>query len=95
MLSTHRSIPFSSEPPYTDFHMVRPVIESELPDLKKLSARLKEGMTKYSVRLRFRDGRSENGAITFVERLGRGRLIDMDREFSMDFCIADLDGIDF
>ncbi|MHC4379590.1 MAG: hypothetical protein ACYSU1_00675 [Planctomycetota bacterium] len=52
-------------------------------------------MTKYSVRLRFRDGREENGAITFVERLGRGRLIDMDREFSMDFSIADLDGIDF
>ena len=75
--------------------MVRPVPESELPDPQELSARLKEGMTKYSVRLRFRDGREENGAITFVERLGRGRLIDMDREFSMDFCIADLDGIDF
>ena len=75
--------------------MVLPVPESELPEVKELSARLKEGMTKYSVRLHFRDGREENGAITFVERLGRGRIIDIDREFSMDFSIADLTAIDY
>jgi hypothetical protein len=75
--------------------MVRPVPESELPEPSELSARLKEGMTKYSVRLRFRDGREEHGAITFVERLGRGRIIDIEREFAMDFCIADLDSIEY
>ena len=52
-------------------------------------------MTKYSVRLRFRDGREENGAITFVERLGRGRIIDIDREFAMDFSISELDSIEY
>jgi hypothetical protein len=75
--------------------MVRPVPPSELPDPQELSARLKEGMTKYSVRLRFRDGREERGAITFVERLGRGRLIDIEREFAMDFSLTDLQGIDY
>lgn len=75
--------------------MVRPVPDSELPDPKDLSSRLKEGMTKYSVRLRFRDGREENGAITFVERLGRGRIIDIDREFAMDFSISELDSIEY
>ena len=52
-------------------------------------------MSKYSVRLRFRDGREEQGAITFVERLGRGRIIDIEREFAMDFSIAALDSIDY
>jgi len=52
-------------------------------------------MSKYSVRLRFRDGREEQGAITFVERLGRGRIIDIEREFAMDFSIADLDSIEY
>jgi|FLOH01.1.fsa_nt_gi hypothetical protein len=75
--------------------MVRPVPESELPEPSELSSRLKVGMSKYSVRLHFRDGREEQGAITFVERLGRGRIIDIEREFAMDFTIADLDSIDY
>ena len=75
--------------------MVRPVPPEELPDPFELVRRLKEARTKYNVRLRFKDGREEFGAITYVERLGRGRLIDIEREFAMDFTLTDLAGIDF
>lgn len=64
-------------------------------ELDHLILKLKEARTKFNVLLRFKTGREERGAITYQERLGRGRLIDIDREFAMDFAIAELDGIDF
>lgn len=64
-------------------------------DLENLILKLKEARTKFNVLLRFKTGREERGAITYQERLGRGRLIDIDREFAMDFAISDLAGIDF
>ena len=73
--------------------MVRRPDDSEI-DIDALIARLKDGRTKGSVLLRFKNGREERGAITYQERLGRGRLIDVDREFAMDFAIADVAGID-
>ena len=60
-----------------------------------LILKLKEARTKFNVLLRFKTGREERGAITYQERLGKGRLIDIDREFAMDFVLADLAGIDY
>ncbi len=75
--------------------MVRPVPESELPDPHEILHRLREARTRLTVRLRFKDGREEHGAITYVERLGRGRLIDVEREFAMDFHLHDLADVEY
>lgn len=75
--------------------MVSPVPPQELPDVLELVRRLKEARTRYNVRVRFKDGREEHGAVTYVERLGRGRIIDVDREFALDFAIGDLSEIDY
>ncbi|MDA1260098.1 MAG: hypothetical protein O3A20_05695 [Planctomycetota bacterium] len=56
---------------------------------------MKEARTRYNVRVRFKDGREENGAVTYVERLGRGRIINVDREFALDFAIDDLAEIEY
>ena len=74
--------------------MVRRIDHSQ-EDLDRLVENLKEARTKCNVLLRFRSGREERGAITYQERLGRGRLIDIEREFAMDFAIADLVGIEY
>ena len=73
--------------------MVRRPDDSEI-DIDALIARLKEGRTKGSVLLVFKNGREERGAITYQERLRRGRLIDVEREFAMDFDLAELANID-
>ena len=70
--------------------MVSPVPASQLPDPLEMVRRLKEARTRYNVRIRFKNGREEHGAVTYVERLGRGRIIDVEREFAMDFSIHDL-----
>ena len=75
--------------------MVSPVFSPELPDVLELVRRLKEARTRYNVRVRFKDGREEFGAVTYVERLGRGRIIDVDREFALDFAISDLVEIEY
>ncbi len=75
--------------------MVSPVFSHELPDVLELVRRLKEARTRYNVRVRFKDGREEFGAVTYVERLGRGRIIDVDREFALDFAISDLVEIEY
>lgn len=75
--------------------MVSPVPPHELPDVLELVRRLKEARTRYNVRIRFKDGREESGAVTYVERLGRGRIIDVDREFAMDFGIHELAEIEY
>jgi len=75
--------------------MVSPVPPHELPDVLELVRRLKEARTRYNVRVRFKDGREENGAVTYVERLGRGRIINVDREFALDFAIDDLAEIEY
>lgn len=75
--------------------MVSPVPPHELPDVLELVRRLKEARTRYNVRVRFKDGREEHGAVTYVERLGRGRIIDVDREFALDFAIGDLAEIEY
>jgi hypothetical protein len=75
--------------------MVSPVPPHELPDVLELVRRLKEARTRYNVRVRFKDGREEHGAVTYVERLGRGRIIDVDREFALDFAIGDLVEIEY
>jgi hypothetical protein len=75
--------------------MVSPVPPHELPDVLELVRRLKEARTRYNVRLRFKDGREEQGAVTYAERLGRGRIIDVDREFAMDFAIGEVADIEY
>lgn len=75
--------------------MVSPVPSHQLPDPLELIRRLKEARTRYNVRVRFKDGREEQGAITYVERLGRGRIIDVDREFAMDFALHDLLDVEY
>lgn len=75
--------------------MVSPVSQPAQPDVLELIRRLKEARTRYNVRVRFKDGREEHGAVTYAERLGRGRIIDVDREFAMDFTIADVSEIDY
>ena len=70
--------------------MVRPSDKLQSSDILRLQSRLKEARTQPNVKLAFKDGRVVDGAITFVERLGTGRLINVDREFSLDFSIYDL-----
>ena len=75
--------------------MVRRATDEELPDLHNLFRRLQLARTQPNVRLSFKDGRSYDGAITFVERLGTGRLINVDSEFSMEFNIHELQRVEF
>lgn len=75
--------------------MVRPADKHENPELDKLRTQLREARTQPNVQLAFKDGRIVDGAITFVERLGTGRLINVDREFSLDFNIRDLRQVNY
>ena len=43
--------------------------------------------------LHFKDGRILRGALVFNQFKGTGRLINVDREFSLDFHIRDLDEV--
>ena len=70
--------------------MVRRADTEFAHNLEWLRTRLREARTQPNVTLGFKDGRSYDGAITFVERLGTGRLINVDCEFSMDFHIREL-----
>jgi len=74
--------------------MVRRVTESELPPIQDLIAKLKVAHTKSKVRVIFKDGSEEIGAVTYVERLGTGRIIDVSREFARDYNVHDLAEID-
>ena len=74
--------------------MVRRVPEHELPSVEELIAKLKVAHTKSMVRLHFKDGSSEAGAVTYVERLGTGRIIDVTREVARDYNVYELAGID-
>lgn len=75
--------------------MVRPANEREYAELKQLVARLNEARKRPTVRVAFKDGRVLDGAITFVERLGTGRLINVDREFALAFSVYDVQSVDF
>ena len=75
--------------------MVRRATETELQDLQLLVDRLQTAHTRDSVTLRFKDGRMEHGFVTFVPRLGSGRIIDVERKFSLDYNIHDLASVDF
>ena len=46
------------------------------------------------VRLRFKDGTEEQGAVTYIERLGTGRIIDITREVSRDYSVYEIDSIE-
>ena len=70
--------------------MVRPANQTVSYEIQRLRGQLQEARTQPNVKLAFKDGRIVDGAITFVERLGTGRLINVDREFSLDFNIVDL-----
>ncbi len=74
--------------------MVRRATETELQDLQLLVDRLQTAHTRDSVTLRFKDGRMEHGFVTFVPRLGSGRIIDVERKFSLDYNIHDLASVD-
>ncbi len=58
--------------------------------LVEIVTRLREAQSAPHVRLAFKDGRVYDGAITFVERLGTGRLINVDTELSIQFSVYDL-----
>jgi|GEM_PF-2310414 hypothetical protein len=75
--------------------MVKPVNCTDLPTRDKLVERIKSGTTLPQVRLIFKDGRRELGAITFFERQEKGRLIDVDREFATDFTLSELETIEY
>lgn len=75
--------------------MVRRAQEMAPEQLEQIVTRLKEARTQPNVELLFKDGRRFHGAITFVERLGTGRLINVDQEFSMEFNIHDLTQVDY
>ncbi len=75
--------------------MVLRVHQAQIPDLQSLFHRLQEARSQPSVRMYFKDGRVLDGAITFVERLGTGRLINVDQEFSLEFSIHDLRRVEY
>ena len=81
--------------------MVRRSTETELQDLQLLVDRLQTAHTRDSVTLCFKptsefpNGRMERGFVTFVPRLGSGRIIDVERKFSLDYNIHDLASVDF
>lgn len=47
------------------------------------------------VTLLFRDGRTINGSLVFNQFKGTGRLIDVDKELSLDFAIDELRDVKF
>ncbi len=73
--------------------MVRRAEPHEI-DLNAILQTLRMARTKRNVRLTFKDGRQIAGAVTFVERLGKGRVIDIDREFAASFSIYDLSRVE-
>lgn len=75
--------------------MVRRADQNPSPEIQRLQGRLQVARTQPKVILSFKDGRSFDGAITFVERLGTGRLINIDREISVDFNIRDLQDVNY
>jgi hypothetical protein len=74
--------------------MVRRIPETELPPIQHLVDKLKVAHTKNLVRLRFKDGTEEQGAVTYIERLGTGRIIDIAREVSRDYSVYEIDSIE-
>lgn len=75
--------------------MVKPVNCNDLPTRDELIKLIKSGATRPQVRLVFKDGRRELGAITFFESQNKGRLIDVDREYALDFTISELQTIEY
>ena len=83
--------------------MVRRATASELQDLETLMDRLQEAATRDSVTLRWKAdaeipeevrGRVEQGYVTFVPRLGTGRIIDVERKFALDYNIHHLEAVE-
>ncbi len=74
--------------------MVRRITETELPSVEELILKLQIAHTKKVVRVHFKDGSDEVGAVTYVPRFGTGRLIDVTREFSRDYSIYDVADVD-
>ncbi|MDP6849771.1 MAG: hypothetical protein QGH51_01715 [Planctomycetota bacterium] len=69
--------------------MVRRADENEI-DVVALIKRLQEARLQPSVRLIFKDGREYDGAITYQDRFGTGRIINIQTEFSRDYNVYDL-----
>lgn len=63
--------------------------------LVEIVTRLREAREAPHVRLAFKDGRVYDGAITFVERLGTGRLINVDTELSIQFSVYELADVSY
>ena len=74
--------------------MVRRIPEPELPPIQDLVDKLKIAHTKKTVLLKFKDGTQEHGAVTYVERLGTGRVIDITREVSRDYNVYDIEEVE-
>ncbi|MDP6962759.1 MAG: hypothetical protein QGF46_01175 [Planctomycetota bacterium] len=75
--------------------MVKPVNQTDWPTPQELVKNLKIGASKSQVLLVFKDGRRELGAITFFESQEKGRLIDVDREYALDFTLSELETIEY
>ncbi|HJM39558.1 MAG TPA: hypothetical protein QGG59_05530 [Planctomycetota bacterium] len=69
--------------------MVRRAEDNEI-DVIELIKQLQEARFQPSVRLVFKDGREFDGAITYQERFGTGRLINIQTEFSTEYNVYDL-----
>jgi len=58
--------------------------------VEEIAKFLTDQCTKVILDLRFKDGREESGYVTYAARKGLGRIIDMPREFSMEFNIHEV-----
>jgi hypothetical protein len=74
--------------------MVRRIPEPELPPIQDLVDKLKIAHTKKTVLLKFKDGTEEHGAVTYVERLGTGRIIDIAREIARDYNVYEIEAVE-
>ncbi|MBT3340914.1 MAG: hypothetical protein HN405_08265 [Planctomycetes bacterium] len=75
--------------------MVRRSSEPELMAVEEIAKFLTDQCTKKVLDIRFKDGRLESGYVTYAARKGFGRIIDMPREFSMNFNIHEVSHVQF
>ena len=65
-------------------------MKSRTTDSQRIYDLLLGSRTADKVTLYFKDGRVLNGALIFNQFKGTGRLINIDQELSVDFCVDDL-----
>jgi len=69
---------------------LRSSMKSRTTDSQRIYDLLLGARTADKVTLYFKDGRVLHGALIFNQFKGTGRLINIDQEVSVDFCVDDL-----